>query len=74
LRLNYCGAAVDRDGLAGDKIAVSGCQKHQRAEQILRIFVALERAARNRGLARMVEMPGFSSITLSLSVNPAPDC
>ena len=40
--------AVDRERLSGDEIAVGGGQKHQRAQQVLRIFVALDRAANER--------------------------
>src|SRR6266852_5692364 len=37
-------AAVDRDGLAGDEVAVRRGEKYQRAEEVLRMLVALQRA------------------------------
>src|ERR1700720_1791360 len=49
-------AAVDRDGLAGDKIAVGGGEEHQGSEQIFRVFVALKRAPGQRRRLRMGEM------------------
>src|SRR3984957_13227353 len=50
------GTAVHGDGLASDEIAVGGGQEHQRPEQVLRVFVALERAPRQRRRLRMREM------------------
>src|SRR6266851_9687591 len=43
-RLRIHVAAVDRDGLAGDEIAVRRGEKYQRAEEVLRMLVALQRA------------------------------
>src|SRR5262245_59436196 len=43
------GTAVDRQHLAGHEIAVAGGEKDQRAEQIFRIFVALDGAALDGG-------------------------
>src|SRR5271155_46491 len=53
------GTAVDGDGLAGHKVAVGGSKENQSPQKILRIFVALERAAADRRLARSFEMPGI---------------
>src|SRR5918994_835660 len=50
--------AVDRDGLAGDKIAVAGCEKDQRTQQILGILVALDGAALDRNGARLFQVRG----------------
>src|ERR1700681_4278790 len=37
-------AAVDRDGLAGDEIAVGAAEKDQRAQEVLGLLVAPQRA------------------------------
>src|ERR1700736_2188771 len=37
-------AAVDRDGLAGDEVAVGRGEKDERAEEVLRMLVARQRA------------------------------
>src|SRR6202451_156763 len=50
------GPAVDRDGLAGEEIAVGGSQEHQSPEQVFRVFVAFERAPGQRWGLRMGEM------------------
>src|SRR3974390_2039833 len=54
-------AAVDRNGLAGDEIALGGGQKDKRAEQVLRGFIPLERAGGDRSLAGGVHMAGIFS-------------
>src|SRR5579871_2640322 len=50
--------AVDRERLPGHKIAVGRGEEDQRAQKILRVFVALDGAANERRCARVIEVAG----------------
>src|SRR5579862_765346 len=50
------GPAVNRNGLAGDEIAVGGGKEDERAEKVFGIFVTLDGAAHDRRLLRMGQM------------------
>src|SRR5258708_20177490 len=52
-------AAVDRERLPGDEIALRRCEKNKRAEQVLRMLVALERARLHGALARGLHVAGI---------------
>src|SRR4051812_43396718 len=41
-------SAIDRDGLAGDEIAVHRSEENQSSQEVWRVGVALDRAALNR--------------------------
>src|SRR5689334_16996882 len=48
--------AVDRDGLAGDEIALGRGEEDERADQVLRQLVATQRPARDHGGARLLDV------------------
>src|SRR5262245_6750121 len=50
------GTAVDRQQLAGHEIAVLRAQENQRTQQVLRVLIALERAARDGAGARGLDV------------------
>src|SRR5262245_41560102 len=52
-------AAVDGDGLPGDEITVGRGQENQRAQQVLGLLVALERARLHRTLAGGIHVAGI---------------
>src|SRR5262245_19173178 len=55
-RSRVVGAAVHGQHLAGHEVAVAGGEKDQRAEQILRVFVALDGAALDGRRAGFLDM------------------
>src|SRR5690349_14796792 len=52
------GAAVDRQGLAGDEVRFGRGEEDQRADKVLRHLVALQRPTLDRRLAGGGEVPG----------------